>query len=209
MNEVQQQPEVRGNNNEVGIPRIDDNCSVQSSECSYSSLLPRGNNHENENNGGEDGDDLSSSNSLHQPHPEQEEIVENQIIEGNNNDQRFFHHTSTVQLQRREDDTHIIEEEHEKEDEDSSSFCAAEDENNEQDGNEEAERYVIKLAQITMANNGIALVRDELQARGITYDNELKIRGLKNLLSTKCFDGAKEFVPKSALIIKAIKEGNI
>ena len=76
-------------------------------------------------------------------------------------------------------------------------------------GEEEASVIWIKMAQITTDKNGVALVQDELNARGIKYDAKWKIRKLKNVLTNEGLDGEKEFKPKSSLIIQANEDGLI
>ena len=64
-------------------------------------------------------------------------------------------------------------------------------------------------SQITTEKNGIALIQDELNARGIKYEDKWKIRKLKSVLVNEGLDGEKEFEPKSSLIIQAIKDESI
>ena len=74
---------------------------------------------------------------------------------------------------------------------------------------EEESGVWIKLSQITLDKNGIALIKDELDNRGIKYDDKWKIRKLKSVLSNEGLDGEKEFEPKSSLILQAIKDESI
>ena len=41
----------------------------------------------------------------------------------------------------------------------------------------------VRMSQITTEKDGVALIKDELDARGIKYDDNWKIRKLKNLTS--------------------------
>ena len=74
------------------------------------------------------------------------------------------------------------------------------------DSENEDEILYVRLSQITMDKNGVALIQDELNTRGIKFDENLRIRALKNVLSKKALDGEKEFEPHSSLIIQAVKD---
>ena len=65
------------------------------------------------------------------------------------------------------------------------------------------------MSQITTEKNGVALIQDELNERGIRFDKTWKIRKLKNVLSSEGLDGDKLFQPKSSLILKAIEDETI
>ena len=67
----------------------------------------------------------------------------------------------------------------------------------------------IRMSQITTEKNGVALIQDELNERGISFDKTWKIRKLKNVLSSEGLDGDKLFQPKSSLILKAIEDETI
>ena len=67
----------------------------------------------------------------------------------------------------------------------------------------EASVYV-RMSQITTEKDGVTLIKDELNARGIEYDDNWKIRKLKNVLINDGLNGEKEFKLKSSLIMQAI-----
>ena len=94
---------------------------------------------------------------------------------------------------------------------DSSTYSAVDvsKENDEEDSSDEESLLWVRLSQITTEKNGLALIQDELNARGMKYKDQWKIRKLKSVLINEGLDGEKEFEPKSSLIIQAIKDESI
>ena len=83
------------------------------------------------------------------------------------------------------------------------STASGDETNGNEDDMSEASVYV-RMSQITTEKDGVTLIKDELNARGIEYDDNWKIRKLKNVLINDGLNGEKEFKPKSSLIMQAI-----
>ena len=83
------------------------------------------------------------------------------------------------------------------------STASGDETNGNEDDMSEASVYV-RMSQITTEKDGVTLIKDELNERGIEYDDNWKIRKLKNELINDGLNGEKEFKPKSSLIMQAI-----
>ena len=206
----------------------DDSCSEKSSESLFE-MLAHGN---DINNGGGNDDDSDSSSCFNfgeqqknascskqnEAKARRDKYIDSPISSLQNIKHPVFHATVSDIDNVNDDNNEDVAEEQKEDgatiDEDSPSSPASDKSNGNHDEDSRGDDASIcvpwvRMPQITTEKNGVALLRDELSERGISYNDEWKIRKLKSVLTSEGLDGEKEFQPKSSLIMQAIKDQSI